>query len=93
LVAGSWQEDSTSSNFSHNGNKLGSIPSFLYTARFLRLLQSMSYARQEEKWSSREAAILLGELQEDDRKRHIVTSLPSWYINFDFYSFLPETTL
>jgi hypothetical protein len=35
----------------------------------------------------------LGELQEDDRKRHTVTSLPSWYINFDFYSFLPVTAL
>jgi len=35
----------------------------------------------------------LGELQEDDRKRHVVTSLPSWYIIFDFYSFLPVTAL
>lgn len=33
----------------------------------------------------------LGELEEDDRKRHIVTSLPSWYINFIYYSFLPGT--
>jgi len=35
----------------------------------------------------------LGELQEDGRKRHVVTSLPSWYIIFDFYSFLPVTAL
>jgi hypothetical protein len=35
----------------------------------------------------------LGELEEDDRKRHIVMSLPFWYMNSGFSSFLPEMTL
>jgi hypothetical protein len=46
--------------FSHNGSELGSVPSSLYTACFLRLPLSVSYARQEEKWSSRKAAVLSG---------------------------------
>jgi hypothetical protein len=35
----------------------------------------------------------LGELEEDDRKRHIVTSLPFWCISFGFSSFFPEMAL
>jgi hypothetical protein len=94
-VTGSWQEDSTL--------RVATSPTTeTNLAQFLPFYTQLASCGCPSQWvmpdKKRNGPLgrlqfLLGELEEDDRKRHIVTSLPFWYINFGFSSFLPEMTL